>query len=185
MKMLRATPVLASALLALIAFAPLGQVHAATQTINFSKTQTFGNITVTISASITIDTTAKTITGTVSITAVNDTSGQTIFSKTFNINTSYASTGSTNSASFVLVIPTVGEVLGASCMANASTGASSCLISKNPDVDHDGVMNILDVAAVASSFGASNSAYDLNNHGVVDITDIAVVAADFNAPVIW
>jgi len=183
--MLRATPILASALLALVVFAPLTQVQATTQTINFSKTQTFGHITVAISANITIDTTAETITGTVSVTAVNDTSGQTIFSRTFNVKTSYASTGSTSGASFVLMIPTVGEVLGASCTANASTGASSCLVSKNPDVNHDGMVNILDVATVASSFGTSNPAYDLNNRGVVDMTDLAVVAADFNAPVIW
>src|SRR5438552_16289351 len=95
MKMLRATPILASALLALVVFAPLTQVQATTQTFNFSKTQTFGHITVSISSNITIDMTAETITGTVCVTALNDTSGQIIFSRTFNVNTSYVSTGST------------------------------------------------------------------------------------------
>ena len=183
--MLRATPFLASTLLVLMAFAPLAQVHATTQTFNFSKTETFGNITVTINASINVDTTAKTITGTVTVTVVNDTSGQTIFSNTFNVNVSYATSGNTSSASFILMIPTLGETLAASCSANPSTGTSSCMVSKTPDVDHDGVVNVLDLAAVASHYGTSDSTYDINNRGVVDMTDLATVALDYNAPIVW
>src|SRR5690348_2671151 len=183
--MLRATPFLASTLLALIAFAPLAQVHATTQTINFSKTETFGSITVTINASINVVTTAKTITGTVTVTVVNDTSGQTIFSKTFNINVSYATTANTGSANFILMIPTLGNVLAASCSVNSATGTSSCMVSKTPDVDHDGVVNVLDLAAVASHYGTSDPTYDINNRGTVDVTDLATVALDYNAPVIW
>lgn len=185
MKMLRVTPFLASTLLVLMAFAPVAQVRAATQTFNFSKTETFGNITVTISASITVDTTAKTIIGTVTVTVVNATSGQTIFSRTFSINVSFATSMSTNSASFILMIPTIGEVLGASCSVNTSTGASMCVVSKTPDVDHDGVVNILDLAAVASHYGTSDPTCDINNHGVVDVTDLATVAMDYNAPIVW
>jgi len=185
MGMLRATPFLASTLLLLIAFAPLAQVHAASQTFNFSKTETFGNVTVTINASITIDTTAKTITGTVTVTAVNDTSGQTIFSKMFNINVSYATSMNTSSASFILMIPSIGQVLAASCSVNTSTNASSCTVSKTPDVNHDGVVNVLDLASVASHYGTSDPTYDINNRGVVDVTDLATAALYYNAPIVW
>jgi hypothetical protein len=41
---------------------PLASVHATNQTITFSHTSTIGNITVMVSGTITVDTTAKTIT---------------------------------------------------------------------------------------------------------------------------
>ncbi len=56
---------------------------------------------------------------------------------------------------------------------------------ESPDVDHDGVVNVLDLAAVASHYGTSDPTYDINNRGVVDVTDLATVALDYNAPIVW
>ena len=56
---------------------------------------------------------------------------------------------------------------------------------KSPDLDKNGVVNIIDVATVAFSFGATptspnwNAAADLDNNGVVNIIDVAVDAFYF------
>lgn len=55
----------------------------------------------------------------------------------------------------------------------------------NPDVNGDGVVNILDLAIVASLYGISkghpryNPAADLDENGEIDIRDLAIVARDF------
>ncbi len=177
-KMLK-TPVLVMALLALTGLAPLS--HAATLTASFSQTVTFDNITVTVSGSFTLDTTAQTLEGTATVTAVNNTSGATIYSRTFTINLAF---GMSNSIKFVLSIPAVPLMLAASCNVSISTTpAASCTISKSPDVNHDGVINIIDLAALGKNFGTSSSITDLNSDGIVNILDLIVVAIDFGAPV--
>jgi len=56
---------------------------------------------------------------------------------------------------------------------------------KSPDLNNDGVVNIVDVATVAFSFGATptssnwNAAADLDNNGVVNILDVALDAFYF------
>ena len=58
------------------------------------------------------------------------------------------------------------------------------------DINNDGVVNIIDLALVASNFGKSgqNSA-DVNGDGVVNIVDLTLVAGAFGdtagAPSIW
>jgi dockerin type I repeat protein len=58
---------------------------------------------------------------------------------------------------------------------------------KSPDLNADGVVNIVDVATVAFSFGATptssnwNAAADLDNNGVVNILDVAFDAFYFGS----
>jgi hypothetical protein len=180
--MLRTSTFLAVALLALISMAPMVQVHATSQTTTFNKTVTFGNVTVTTSGSITVDTTAKTVTGTITVKAVNNTNGQIIFQKTFPINLNFASMGTTN---FVLMIPAINLLLAASCNTDTSTNNTSCIVSKNPDVAGQGRVNIIDVTTVAAGYGSTNPSCDLNGDGKCDILDLAIEAYAFDAPVFW
>ncbi len=179
--MLRTSALFGTVLLALLALAPAVQVHATTQTININKTATFDNVTVTITGTINVDTTAKTVSGTLTVTAVNDTSGRTIFQKTFTFSFILPSSGTAN---FMLVVPAINTLLTASCMATQSS-TSSCIVSKSPDVNHDGQVNILDLATLASGYGSSNPNLDLDGDGTVSITDIAIAASDFNAPMLF
>jgi len=48
------------------------------------------------------------------------------------------------------------------------------------DVNGDGVVNILDLALVASRFGTSDLTADLNADGQVDILDLVIVANNYN-----
>ncbi len=167
------------AIIALAGLAPLA--YGVTQTPSFLQTVTFDNITLTISGNFTVDTTTQTLTGTTTVTAVNDTSGATVFSKTFTINLAF---GMSNSVRFVLSIPAVPLMLAASCsLSVGTTPAASCTVSRSPDVNHDKVINIMDLAAVAKNFGTSSSIADLNSDGIVNILDLVLVATDFGAPV--
>ncbi len=62
-------------------------------------------------------------------------------------------------------------------------------VYKSPDLDKNGTVNIVDVATVAFSFGATpssanwNVAADLNNDGVVNILDVAFDAFYFGQPI--
>jgi len=180
--MMRTSTFLAVTLLALMSLAPMVQVHASTQTTTFSKTVTFDNLTIMTSGSITVDTTAKTVTGTITVKATNDTTGQTIFQKTFPINLNFASMGTTN---FVLMIPAINLLLAASCNIDTSTNNTSCVVSKNPDVAGQGIVNIVDVTTVAAGYGSTKSSCDLNGDGKCDILDLAIEAYAFDAPVLW
>jgi hypothetical protein len=177
--------ILAMAMLVLTGFMPVATVGAAIQNVNFSHTATFDHVKITVSGTITVDTTAKTVTGTISLTVTNTTTGQIIFTRTFNINLFF---GSSNSANFVLSIPFIPSTLATSC--NVTTGStSSCLVSKTPDFLHHGVVDIADAAALAYAFGTVqgdanyNPAADLNGDGRIDIQDAALLAFDFGAPV--
>ncbi len=183
-KMLR-TSVLAMAILALAGLMPVATVSAATQTTTFSQTATFDNVKITVSGTITVDTTVKTLTGTIMLTAVNTTSGATIFSRAFSINLAF---GTSNMFNFVLSIPAVSEMLAVSC--SVTTGAAaSCMVSQTPDLNHNGVVDIGDIAIMAFAYGSVrgasnyNPAADLNADGIINILDIALAASDYGAPV--
>jgi hypothetical protein len=171
--------------LALAAIAPLSSVHATTQTTSFSKIISFDGVTVTVSGTITIDTTAKTLSATVTITAVNSTTGGVIFSKTITINLSSSMNGSLN---FVLNIPSIPFMLAASCTIT-TTSTATCLVTRTPDLNHNGTVDIVDVSMIAVAFDSTlgssryNPSADLNGDGKVDIIDVAIAAADFGATV--
>lgn len=174
-------------MLAVVALMPVAAVSATTQTTTFSQTATFDNVKITVSGTITVDTTAKTLTGTISLTATNTTTGQTIFSRTFNINLGF---GSSNSVNFVLSMLFVPSTLAVSC--NVTTGSTaSCMVSKTPDLNHDGIVDIGDIATIASAYGSVqgssnyNHATDLNGDGTINILDLALAASDYGVPIFY
>ncbi len=184
--MLRTT-LLVATILALAGLAPLSVVQATTTTQSFSQTITFDGATLTVSGTFTIDTTAQTLSGTTTVKEVNSTTGATIFSQTFMINLSF---GKSNSVNFVLTVPAGMLMLGVSCKVTTGS-AASCFVSKTPDIDHNGTVDIIDAGVVFLAFGAVqasprfNPAADLNGNGQVDIIDAGIVTADFGASVLF
>jgi len=74
------------------------------------------------------------------------------------------------------------------CQFHPTTMHGTITVDKNPDLDKDGTVSIVDVATIAFAFGATalptpsatwNVAADLNNDGRVDILDVALVAFYF------
>ncbi len=150
------------------------------------STVSFDGVTVTTSSMFTVNTAARTLAGTASVTVTNSTSGQVIVSNNITIALAF---GTSLSLQFVLSVPSGSLSLGISCQVDVVSHTASCTVSRDPDLNHDGRIDIVDVATVAFSFdsvaGSSrfNAAADLNADGRVDITDVATVAFDFGLPV--
>ena len=79
--------------------------------------------------------------------------------------------------------------LAFACSYIPGVSNNPCSFQRTPDINHDGMVNILDIAACAFAFGSRptnprwNVNCDLNNDGAVDISDIASMALFFNSPV--
>jgi len=161
-------------------------VQAAPPDPAVQQTVTFDGVTVSLSGNFIINTTSRTVTGTISVTATNSTTGQTLFSKTFTISLGY---GSRSTARFMLSVPAGSSWLGATCSINASTDTASCVVSRDPDVDHDGVISLLDVSQVFLAYGSStgdaryNPSLDLYGYGTVNLFDASLAAIDYGLPV--
>jgi PKD repeat protein len=146
---------------------------------------TFDNVNVTVTGSFSLNQTSRTLKASLTVTVVNATSGLLIITKTFNLTVMFGSRGS---VVFVLELPTNSYTLGISCSADL-TGAKGCILSKSPDLNHDGTVDIIDVSIMAFAFDSTpgtprwNPNADLNNNGIVDIIDLSIAAFDFGAPV--
>ena len=150
------------------------------------QTTTFEGVTVSLFGSLLQNTTSNTVSGTLSVTVTNSTTGQTVFSRTFSVSVSYRSS---SVARFVLSVPTSSSWLGTTCSVNVSTDKASCIVSRDPDVDHNGVINLLDVSQVFLAYGSSvgdaryNRSFDLYGYGTVNLFDASLAALDYGLPV--
>jgi hypothetical protein len=61
----------------------------------------------------------------------------------------------------------------------APQGATGTVTLPGGDVTGDDIINIFDLALVASRFGSNDPAADVNGDGVVNIFDLTLVASNF------
>jgi hypothetical protein len=150
------------------------------------QTVTFHDVTATIVGALDLNTTTKTLTGSVSVQAVNNTSGATIFSKIFNISFFF---GGMAPVRFVLIVPASPITLGVSCQLSSTSGF--CRLTRDPDVSNAGTANIIDFGMIAAKMGSTigspnfSPALDLDGNGVVNIIDVGIEGAVFSVPVIY
>jgi len=145
----------------------------------------FDGINVTVFASLIFNSTSHTVSGTLSVTAINGTSGMIIFQKTFNVTLAY---GEDQSARLILATPGSVSMLGVTVVLKES-GAVTASLTRDPDVTRQGSVNIVDAATIALDFGTSSSspnwhaASDLDGDEQVDILDAATIGLDYGLPV--
>ncbi len=150
---------------------------------------TFQNINVTVTGTINHDSTTHTLTANLSITAVNDTSGQTLFAKNENFSATYAA--STQNPRFIVAIPLGTLTLGLGCAFRTDTGTTFCVLSKNPDLDNDGKIDIFDMGMIELAYGSTpgsphwNLNADLADHNTVDLIDASIAELDYGFPVFY
>ena len=60
--------------------------------------------------------------------------------------------------------------------ASMTVGSTATLLG---DINKDGVVNILDLSALLSSFGTTNSAADINKDGTVNILDLSILLSNY------
>jgi hypothetical protein len=153
--------------------------------ISFNQNVSFQGVTVNASGSLSVDSMAMSINGTVIVNEIDDSTGAIIFSKTFTFSLSFAGV---NNKMFGFDMGPSGLVL--SCMLSASPQAIVCAVTGNPDLMHTGRVDFVDAAALGLPYGSSpgsanwNPAADLNRDGKVDILDATQVAIDFGMTVL-
>lgn len=154
----------------------------------FSQTETFLGVTATASGSFLVNQTSRTLIGTVSVTATNSTTGALIYAKSFNVTLIfYPGTGVLR---FILKIPVSSGALASTCQVSFLFGNVLCFMSKTPDLNGNGVVDIIDVSIVFIAFGSSagsvtyNPAADLDGDGTISITDAGIIVADFGTRII-
>jgi PKD repeat protein len=146
---------------------------------------TFDGLNVSLTGVFTVNATSQTASGSITVTAINATTGATVYTNTFDI----ARPVTNGNAQFILAIPTSSMSLGATCHVD-STGQTTSLLTRDPDIAHHAVVDITDVAQLAFYFGTTkasatyNPATDLNADGQTDILDVAIIASDFGIPVL-
>jgi PKD repeat protein len=146
----------------------------------------FDNVNVTVFAIIAVDSTTRTVMGTISVVATNTTTGTIIFSKTFNFT---ITSGLSNNLRFLVAINTTSPQLAVSCTINSNTTQLNCFVSRDPDINGNGTVDIVDFSVAALDYGATlgsaqyNTAVDLDNNGLIDIVDLAIMGADYGAPI--
>ncbi len=140
----------------------------------------FDDTNITIYGTFTANQTSMTVTGSVTVTATNATTGDVIYSKSFNIT---LSSPSGVNLRFVLAVPTSPIWLGSTCIVNRTTGAATCFVSRDPDVTRDGTVNIIDVGMLAYKYGSSDPTLDLADTGTIGIVDAGLMAADYGVPI--
>jgi hypothetical protein len=154
----------------------------------FYQTSTFQGATVTTSGDIFVNQTSRILTGHVSVTATNSTTGAPIYSNSFNLSLTF-SRGS-GSLRFIVKIPVSSRVLASSCQVSFLFGNVFCFLSKTPNLTGSGVVDILDVSIVFRAFGSSTGSpmyyppADLDGNGTINIIDASIIAADFGAHII-
>jgi len=157
-------------------------------TIIVQETTSFDHVTAVVNGTLVLDSTARTLTGHLTVTLTNSTSGQVIFSRTFTVLMIF---GSNPIFKFVLLIPVTPVALGAIATVDSSTARVNFFLSRNPDMANVGVVNIVDVGVVFRDYGTAQGsqsydpAADLNANGTVDIVDAGLVVAVYGAPVFF
>jgi hypothetical protein len=151
--------------------------------VSINNNTTFTGVTVTTTGTLSIDSPSilPTLSGTVSVTAKNATTGKTLFTK------SYAIASNPVSKTFLLNVGVSPYPLASvnSVSLSGSTATDSVGVYRNPDLDANGIVDISDVNTVAASYGCSqgqscyNPRADLDADGVDDFIDVSIVSADF------
>ena len=153
--------------------------------VNINNTATFTGVKVVTAGTLSVDSPSSSITvsGTVSVTATNATTGTLLFSKTYTI-TKYP-VGSV----FLLNVGVTPYPLASvnKVTLSGSTASDTVSVYRTPDINGDGIVNRADLNIISASNGCSlgqtcyNPRADLNADGLVDITDLATAAIDYLA----
>ncbi len=169
--------------------------HSTTATVTVTSTDppvsskaTFQGITVTTSGSLTIN--SGIVSGTVSVMATNNSTGATLFSKTYTITNVQVSN---NHARFLVNVPAGQYPLSADVTLNLNSGvwSASVMVTRQLAITGAGTVGIVDFSIVALAYGSSlgssryTTAADLTGSGTISIIDVGMVALFYGAEVFF
>ena len=161
--------------------------------VNLNNTTTFTGVKVTVSGTLTVGTSGGlTLSGSPAIVAKNSTTGATLFTRTYTvIGLSLTNTTSGLFSTNLLLPVYVNPYALSSNIAVTFSGGSataSYALSRDRDVNNDGIVNRADLNIVSASFGCTigqacyNPRADIDASGTIDVSDVASVAIVYLAP---
>jgi hypothetical protein len=153
--------------------------------VNINNTGNFTGVKVVTAGTLSVDSPSSslTVSGAVSVTATNATTGTLLFSKTYTI--AKYPVGSV----FLLNVGVTPYPLASVNRVTLSGATASDAVSvyRTPDINGDGIVNGIDLNIIAASDGCSigqacyNPRADLDADGLVNISDLAIAAIDYLA----
>ncbi len=161
-------------------------------TTAISSTSTLSGSSVTTTGSLSIDMRTFQASGSLMVNAVNTTTGLTSFSKTYmlsGLQLFKPMNSLTYRAGFLLNVAVMPYALSMGFFVRLTglTLSTSNLLTRQLDINGDGMVEIIDVAIAASSYGAVlgganyNPKADFNADGMINIIDISIIAAQFGS----
>lgn len=153
--------------------------------------ETLQGVTVSTTASLDVSQFTGQLSGTAAVSAKNSTTGTSLFTKNYTIaGVQLQNKGSTYYGSIILSIPPTSPPLSSDIGVSETAGnvTTTLALTRRLDINGDGMVNIQDLAFVASVFDSTIGgpgyalAADINASGAVNIVDLAYVAAYFDAP---
>jgi subtilase family serine protease len=145
----------------------------------------FQGVEVTTTGNLGILVASQTVSGTASVIARNSTTGQVLFNRTYTIpNIKLLNQTGTLQGSFLLSIEVSPYPLSSNISVKETAGnpSLSIQVTRRVDIDGNGMVNIGDLATVASVYhstlGSPNYSgnADIDANGIVDVADLSIVA---------
>jgi len=159
--------------------------------VSYRNSASFQGTTVTTSLNATFMPSQLLFSGTATATATNSSTGKILFSKTFTIPTTLLKNSTRGLQEiFLLSVPVSQFPLSSNLSVNDDAGKVNVenSITRRIDMNGRGVVDILDAATLAISYGSSlgsssyNGLADLDANGMINILDAATLAIFFGAP---
>jgi subtilase family serine protease len=159
--------------------------------VSYQGSEVFQGVNVTTTVGFVVIEGNLTFSGTASVTAVNATSGQVIFSKTYTVPTRrFDNSTGTPTALLSLNVPVSPYPLSSNLVLTMKTGTPtvSNFLSRRIDINGSGNVDILDASTLAIAYGTSIGApnydggADLDADGKIDILDASSLALFYGAP---
>ncbi|HEX4920148.1 MAG TPA: dockerin type I domain-containing protein, partial [Candidatus Bathyarchaeia archaeon] len=158
--------------------------------ISLNDTHTFQGVTVKTTGSLSVSQFTDILTGNTTVVARNSTTSVQLFSKTFTLAPIQMSASEASYiGSLTIGIPIAPRQLSSNIQVSLNSGNATATVgvTRRIDVNGDGIINILDLASVASDFGltANNTGFipsaDIDGDGTITILDLAHVAFFFQS----
>ncbi len=152
-----------------------------------SSALSLGGSKVNTTGTLVIDTRTLNVSGSLTVTAVNSTTGSTTFSKIYSVPNMQMvrPQGSTvYTVRFLLNVAVLPYALSSDLTVQLSslTMSITAILTRQLDINGDGIVNILDVGVAALAYSSSigstkyNPLADFNADGTINILDIGIIA---------
>ena len=160
-------------------------------TVAVNSLVSFSGINLNTTGHLTINTVNSTESGSLTVVARNSTTEAIVFNKTYSIPSTKLASPAPGilSSIFLLNVAVTPYSLSSivSLVSKTGTATVSIGLTRQVDIDHDGLVSITDASTLALAFGSmiTTANYDpradFNADGMVDIVDASILALNFDA----